>query len=354
MGRASIGFCDRPRQSGYPRAPFSFGSQMSDSADPRAIQARQWAQDRLGLEAADFAPASADASFRRYFRIQADGQSWILMDAPPQQEDSRPFVRIAQLMQGAGLNVPRVLHQDLQRGFLLLSDLGKQTYLNVLKPENADQLFSDAIDALIRWQCASVPGVLPEYDRALLQRELSLFPDWFVQQHLQTEFTAAQKADWRAVCDLLLDRALQQPKVFVHRDFMPRNLMRSEPNPGVLDFQDAVYGPISYDPVCLFKDAFVSWPEADVMAWRKIYTDRARKAGLPIADDAQFAQDFDWMGVQRHLKVLGIFARIRYRDGKPHYLQDAPRFLRYVCAVAQRDAPLLPLLRLFDQLGLQA
>ncbi|MGQ0528452.1 MAG: aminoglycoside phosphotransferase family protein [Panacagrimonas sp.] len=326
---------------------------LSTALDARALAARDWALRCLNLSHAEFGAASADASFRRYFRlVSADAASWVLMDAPPERENCEPFIRIAALLADAGLNVPQVLHQDLERGYLLLSDLGRQTYLHVIDASNADALFEDAIDALIRMQQASKPGVLPDYDAALLARELALFPDWFVAQHLQRTFTVAQAQVWAQACALLIDSALAQPKVYVHRDYMPRNLMRSVPNPGVLDFQDAVYGPVTYDLVCLFKDAFLSWPATSVDRWVVRYRAQAAEAGLNEPQDFQRA--FDWMGLQRHLKVLGIFARIRYRDGKPHYLEDAPRFIRYVREVTQRYPELQPLQALFDELGLHA
>ena len=299
--------------------------------DARALAAQRFALEALKLDAATFAPASADASFRRYFRVSHGEHTWVVMDAPPEREDCRPFLHVAQLMLDAGLNGPQVLAQDLAQGFLLLSDLGRQTFLHVLTDDNADTLFSSAISALVQWQLASRADALPHYDEALLARELALFPDWYVAKHLGCAFTPQQQGWWDASCALLIARALAQPKVFVHRDYMPRNLMISTPNPGVLDFQDAVYGPISYDVVSLFKDAFASWPAARVQGWRRQYWDAARAAGLPVtADYPGFCRDFDLMGLQRHLKVLGIFARINYRDGKPHYLADTPRFVRYV------------------------
>ena len=323
-------------------------STVQTSLDERAATARSWALEHLALRDCEFAPASADASFRRYFRLAAQGQSWILMDAPPAQENSRPFINIAQRLAQAGLHVPRVLHADLGQGFLLLTDLGRKTYLHTLTPENADELFDDAIGALVQMQSkCSVEG-LPAYDDALLRRELALFPDWYVTRHLQRDLSAAQRQAWNAICDRLIDSALDQPKVFVHRDYMPRNLMRSDPNPGVLDFQDAVRGPITYDAVCLFKDAFLSWPEQRVEGWLAAYAQRATAAGLDLPRDFQRA--LDWMGVQRHLKVMGIFARICYRDGKPHYLEDAPRFARYLRDVIGRYAELAPLGRLIDEL----
>jgi len=273
------------------------------------------------------------------------------MDAPPEHEDCRPFVRIAALMRAAGLNTPEVLAQDLERGFLLLTDLGTTTYLKALNDANADDLFRDASDALLRLQLASRAGVLPSYDEALLRRELDLFPDWYVARHLGIELNGEQRQMLADTTALIVANNLAQPAVYVHRDYMPRNLMVAEPNPGVLDFQDAVFGPITYDVVSLFKDAFVSWDEGRVLDWTVRYWEKAKRAGLPVtADFGEYYRDFEWMGLQRHLKVLGIFARINYRDGKPGYLKDTPRFVRYVRAVCDRYVALTPLARLFDQL----
>lgn len=273
------------------------------------------------------------------------------MDAPPDREDSRPFVQVAELMRAAGVHVPRIIAQDLDRGFLLLSDLGTTTYLKALNADNADPLFSDAMEALLRWQQASRPDVLPAYDETLLRRELDLFPDWYVARHLGHTLTETERATLEAVFRRLLDSALAQPRVFVHRDYMPRNLMVSEPNPGVLDFQDAVYGPITYDVVCLFRDAFISWPEERVLDWCVRYWEQARNTQLPVGDDfGEFYRALEWMGLQRHLKVLGIFARICYRDGKPGYLEDTARFIGYARAVAGRYRELGGLLPLLDAL----
>ncbi len=300
-------------------------------------------------------PASADASFRRYFRVKLAAESFIVMDAPPEHEDCRPFVRVAGLMAGAGLHVPAVLAQDIQRGFLLLSDLGSTTYLAALDENNADALFLDAIDALIRWQLASRENVLPPYDEALLRRELALFPDWYVNRHLGVTLDASQGHALDSIFADIIASNLSQPRSYVHRDYMPRNLMVSNPNPGVLDFQDAVYGPITYDVASLFKDAFISWEEQRVLDWTIRYWERARRAGLPVnADFGEFYRDFEWMGLQRHLKVLGIFARICHRDGKPAYVKDTPRFIGYVRAVANRYSRLSPLLHLLDQLAERA
>jgi len=275
----------------------------------------------------------------------------IAMDAPPPREDCRPFVHVAMLMAAAGLHVPTVLASDLESGFLLLSDLGNATYLSAINEQNADKLFGDATEALVLWQLASRDDVLPPYDEALLRRELDLFPEWYIGRHLGVNLSAAQQDALQSVFAAILASNLAQPRVYVHRDYMPRNLMISDPNPGVLDFQDAVHGPISYDVASLFKDAFISWEEGRVLDWTVRYWERARKAGLPVNTDfGEFYRDFEWMGLQRHLKVLGIFARICHRDGKPHYVKDTPRFLRYVREVAQRYAALSPLLQLLDQI----
>ncbi len=297
------------------------------------------------------APASADASFRRYFRVTLDGVTRIAMDAPPEREDSRPFIHVAQLMRDAGVHVPEVLAADTAQGFMLLTDLGNTTYLKALTEDNADALFRDAIAALITWQRASRPNVLPPYDRALLQREMDLFPDWYVGRHLGLKLTDAQRDSLATINQLLADSALAQPAVYVHRDYMPRNLMLSEPNPGVLDFQDAVCGPITYDVASLFRDAYLSWPEQRVIDWAARYWEQAKRAQLPVDPDfGEFYRALEWMGLQRHLKVLGIFARIHYRDGKPGYLEDTPRFLHYARAVGARYAALKPLLQLLDEL----
>ena len=275
------------------------------------------------------------------------------MDAPPQQEDCRPFIQIAGLLRQAGLNAPAVLAQDLEQGFLLLTDLGATTYLEALQHQDADAdtLFGAATDALISWQLASRPGVLPPYDAALLQRELDLFPDWYLARHLGLTLAPQQRAQLERMFAVILKSNLAQPAVYVHRDYMPRNLMLSAPNPGILDFQDAVYGPVSYDIASLVRDAFISWEEERALDWIVRYWDKARRAGLPVgADFGDFYRDLEWMGLQRHLKVLGIFARIRHRDGKPGYIEDAPSFLNYVRDVATRYNALGPLAQLLDEI----
>jgi len=317
----------------------------------RKQQLQTWLESSIDASPIVLEPASADASFRRYFRLRTGAGSLIVMDAPPDHEDCRPFVKVASLMADAGLNVPRVIAMDLENGFLLLTDLGCAKYLPALNAQSADALFSDAIDALLRWQLASKPGVLPPYDRALLTRELRLFPDWYLKRHHDVALTPAREQLLSAVFESILQNNLAQTTVYVHRDYMPRNLMVCEPNPGVLDFQDAVYGPITYDVASLFKDAFISWEEERVLDWTVRYWEKAKHAGLPVdADFGIFYRDFEWMGLQRHLKVLGIFARLNYRDGKKAYLEDTPRFVRYARAVAARYASLTPLLRLFDEL----
>jgi aminoglycoside/choline kinase family phosphotransferase len=266
------------------------------------------------------------------------------MDAPPPQENCKPFVDIAFLLAKSGINVPKIYAEDLERGFLLLNDLGNKTYLDVIDSENADDLFKDALQALLAFQQLPMVAPLPSYDVALLRRELELFPEWYVKHELGIELDAAQQVLWQQVSDLLIDSALAQPKVLVHRDYMPRNLMISEPNPGVLDFQDAVYGSVTYDVTCLFKDAFLSWPEERVRGWLQSYWQQASALNIPVQPDFEdFLRASDLMGVQRHLKVIGIFARICHRDGKPRYLADVPRFFAYIDAVIARRPELAEL-----------
>ena len=319
----------------------------------RALEA--WLASELGAPPRSIERASTDASFRRYFRVVADdGISRIAMDAPPERENSRAFVQVASLMKDAGLHVPHVLAEDLGRGFLLLSDLGTRPYLAALRPDSIetlppDKLLDDATTALVRWQAASRPGVLPEYDEALLRRELDLFPEWYLGRYLGIELTGTQRSTLEGVFRRILARNLAEARVFVHRDFMPRNLMVCDPNPGVLDFQDAVYGPVSYDIACLMRDAFISWDEERVLDVTIRYWEKARKAGIPVpADFGEFWRDVEWMGLQRHLKVLGIFARLCYRDGKCAYLEDTPRFLGYVRHAVERYLDLAPLGEILD------
>jgi aminoglycoside/choline kinase family phosphotransferase len=311
--------------------------------------------------------ASADASFRRYLRVDtSDGGSRIIMDAPPDKEDCRPFVHVAGLMREAGLRVPEILAWDQAQGFMLLTDLGQDTMMARLDPERPREnqaLFLQAIDALLAWQGASRPGVLPPYDEALLRRELQLFPDWYLVRHRGIAVEGAVAETLRRTFDAIVAHNLRAPSVYVHRDFMPRNLMcgRTPDEPlGVLDFQDAVYGPVTYDIASLMRDAFVSWDEAFVLDITVRYWERARKAGLLDFEDwhrdfGAFYRAVEWMGLQRHLKVAGIFARLTLRDGKPRYLADTPRFIAYIRTTAHRYRELTPLLRLIDEVeGLQA
>jgi len=302
--------------------------------------------------------ASADASFRRYFRLDttdATAPTRIVMDAPPDKENSAPFVQVAKLMADAGVLAPTVLEWDRINGFLLLDDLGRHTMLDVLDPARPDTgrpLYDQAIDALIRWQLASQPGVLPPYDRALLERELALFPEWYIGRHRGIAVEGKLKERLDRSFKLIVDSNLASPSVYVHRDFMPRNLMMSAaPTLGVLDFQDAVYGPITYDIASLMRDAFLSWDEEFVLDITVRYWVAARKAGLPVDEDfGAFYRAVEWMGLQRHLKVAGIFARLTLRDGKPRYLADTSRFIAYIRATAGRYMELTPLVRVIDEI----
>ncbi len=365
----------------------------------RQQQLTKWLDSLFPNEQFTLAPASADASFRRYFRVtfqhheKNDGQAYrreqpemqgvaqrapthtsqvgearastqrsrsgaqqagtlIVMDAPPEHEDCRPFLHIAKLFEEAGTHVPHVYAQDLEQGFLLLSDLGDTTYLQALTAANARGLYGAATDALIKIQLASREGELPAYDQALLLREMRLFPEWYIAKHLDIPISDAQNAKLETLFARIIANNLAQPRVYVHRDYHSRNLMKlEEGNPGILDFQDAVYGPITYDLASLFKDAYIRWEEAEIIDWLVRYWEKARKAGLPVASDfSEFYRDYEWMGVQRHLKVLGIFARLYHRDGKDGYLKDLPLVMAYLRAACARYIDLKPLLNLLDTL----
>jgi N-acetylmuramate 1-kinase len=331
---------------GYTQNPASL-----HSMDDRSSALGAWLRETLKDGDFRLEPASADASFRRYFRVFRGSATLVAMDAPPERENSRQFALVAGLLRDAGLHAPEIFAHDFAQGFLLVSDLGTTPYLAAINERNASALFEDATTALVQWQAATAPGRLPEYDEAMLRRELSLFPDWYVARHLGVELSAAQRESLESTFRSLLGRILAQSRVFVHRDYMPRNLMVSDPNPGILDFQDAVHGPISYDIACLFRDAFISWDEEVVLDGTIRYWEKARAARLPVRGDfADFWRDVEWMGLQRHLKVLGIFARLKYRDGKGAYLEDAPRFLKYVRHAVARYRELAPLGRLLDEL----
>jgi aminoglycoside/choline kinase family phosphotransferase len=320
--------------------------------DFRLVELERWLGAEFPAVPYTLAPASEDASFRRYFRVRlADGRSFVVMDAPPEKEDCRPFLHVAALFAAAGAHVPAIHTQDLQSGFLLLEDMGDATFLDEFgRQGDADLLYTAASETLIRIQLASREGALPEYDRALLERELALFPDWYVAQERRRELAPRDRQVLSAAFESLLANNLAQPRVFVHRDYHSRNLMVCAPLPGVLDFQDAVYGPITYDLVSLFRDAYVRWEEARVLDWLVRYWEKARKAGLPVrADFAEFYRDFEWMGAQRQLKVIGIFARLCHRDGKQRYLADIPRVMGYLLATCRRYRELAPLAQLLER-----
>lgn len=324
--------------------------------DSRLDTLRNWLkglEPSWQLDLPTLTPASADASFRRYFRIESknlDFPTLIVMDAPPQHEPLDAFIKVDLLLENAGLNVPKILEKNVAEGFLLLNDLGTKTYLAELNNESADYLYKDATHALVQMQLASKPDVLPNYDEALLQRELDLFPEWYIQKHLQIELTEIQQSQIKQAFALIIENNLAQAKVYVHRDYHSRNLMVTEKNnPGVIDFQDAVYGPITYDASSLWRDAYIAWPEERVIDWVIKFWEAGRKAGLPMTDDfGQFYRDFEWMGLQRHLKVLGIFARLFHRDGKDGYLKDIPLVLKYAIATANRYIELKPLARILE------
>jgi aminoglycoside/choline kinase family phosphotransferase len=329
-------------------------------SDPhRAAQFNHWlaqlAPDN-GLHIDTLQLASADASFRRYFRIDSTHGSRIIMDAPPERENCQPFVKVAQLMHQAGLHAPEVLAWDEPLGFMLLSDLGTQTMMHIINRDDAPSnlaLYLRAVDALVAWQLASQADVLPPYDEALLRRELELFPEWYLTRHKGLVVDTDMRFTLDNTFRQIIANNLAQPCVYVHRDFMPRNLMAPQTPDGplgVLDFQDAVYGPITYDIASLMRDAFLSWDEDFCLDITIRYWEKARKAGLPVGEDfGEFYRGVEWMGLQRHLKVAGIFARLTLRDGKPQYLADTPRFITYIRSACARYRELKPLLRLVDK-----
>ncbi|HEX7644421.1 MAG TPA: phosphotransferase [Burkholderiaceae bacterium] len=328
---------------------------LSLPQDARFSQLNNWLAGltALSLKLDSIRPASNDASFRRYFRLDtADGASLIAVDAPPERENVPAYIQVAQLLDGAGVTVPKILAQDVEQGFLVVSDLGNATYLNQLNPDSAHKLYIDALDALVMIQVHSRPGVLPEYDREFLSRELNIFTEWYLGKHLGVTLSEAQNKSLQAVFDALLANILAQPQVWVHRDYHSRNLMvLPKGNPGILDFQDARYGPITYDVVSLLRDAYIQWDEEVVLDLAIRYWERAKRAGLPVAPDIDsFYRDFEFTGLQRHLKILGIFARLHHRDGKDAYLNDLPLVMTYVRNAAGRYKALKPLLLLLDQL----
>ena len=317
--------------------------------DLRFEQLQEWLRTVAGILDYEIAPASADASFRRYFRVRYNATSRIIMDAPPEQEDCHPFIQVSALMAGIGLHVPVVLRQDLQQGFLLLTDLGDRMYLPELNVDTVESLYGDALQALLRLQAHGAAD-LPLYDRDLLMTEMELFRQWYLQQHLDWQLTEDENTLIDAAYRYLADQALQQPRVIVHRDYHSRNLMVSSPNPGILDFQDAVIGPITYDLVSLLRDCYIAWPRSQVMNWVSQYYRQAVSEGvLENVSEEQFINWFDLMGIQRHLKASGIFARLNYRDAKSGYLKDIPRTLGYVTDVGQDYPTLRPFIELVEK-----
>ena len=324
--------------------------------DARLAALARWVADTLADPGCDIRPASADASFRRYFRVRvADGKTYIVMDAPPDKEDSRPYVEVARRLRGLGLNVPEILARDMAQGFLLITDLGAQSYLEALAADSVERLYGDALGALVVLQAGiyTDSSFLPAYDAPLLRREMELFREWYLGRHLGLALSGEQHATLDRSFAVLTESALAQPRVWVHRDYHSRNLMVCpRHNPGILDFQDAVSGPVTYDLVSLLRDCYVAWPRTRVEGWVKGYYARAHGSGIPVGDDeAVFLRWFDLMGVQRHLKAIGIFARLNHRDGKPGYLKDIPRTLAYVLDVSARYAELRPLQQVLAELA---
>ena len=316
---------------------------VSDASDSRLVDLTRWVLEDLGFAGSMIARASVDASFRRYFRVTQDAETYIVMDAPPDKEDSRPFLKVARMLAGMNLNVPIVLARDMDRGFLLLSDLGSRQYLDELPLGGAaERLYADALEALRTMQTAdaSISRDLPRYDRALLMREMELMPEWFLRHHLGLTIEAQERSMLDTLFESLARAAASQPATFVHRDYHSRNLLvTAEDNPGILDFQDAVWGPITYDVASLLKDCYISWPTERVREWVLEYREKLLESGYPLSSDsAGFMRWFDLIGLQRHIKVLGIFARLFYRDGKPQYLNDLPRVLDYARDTASNYA----------------
>lgn len=321
--------------------------------DSRQTQLKQWLQTVLKKDNFTLTTASSDASFRRYFRVHFPEVTLIAMDAPPEKEDSAPFVKIAKHLLTLGLNAPQVIAEDLDFGFLVLKDLGDDTYLSQLNTQTAPTLYQDATAALIRMQSAPLPADIADYDTDLLRREMALFPEWYIKAHLNITLDEKQQAVLDKTFSVLVDNILSQTQVMVHRDYHARNLMvTAENNPGILDFQDAVNGPITYDLVSLFKDAYIAWEESEIIDWTVRYWQAARGAGLQVpVDFSTFYRDFEWMGVQRHIKILGIFARLNYRDGKAAYLDDMPLVMDYLRAACERYVELRPMFQLLNQLA---
>jgi aminoglycoside/choline kinase family phosphotransferase len=337
----------------------SQNTSTSAAHDARLARLTDWLAPLQLVEVGSRRPASSDASFRRYFRYDVVpalrdklGATLIAMDAPPERENVPAFIHVDGLLLEAGVTVPAIVARDVENGFLLLSDLGTTTYLQRLTVDNAPFMYSDAVDTLIRFQLHSQPGVLPDFDRAFVLREMNLFPEWFIGKHLGLTLTDAQQAQLDKVFEAITANVLSQQQVFMHRDYHSRNLMwMDQGNPGVLDFQDAVYGPVTYDLASLLRDAYIQWDEEFVLDWVVRYWQSAKQAGLPVNPDIDaFYRDFEYMALQRHLKILGIFCRLNYRDGKRIYMGDLPTVMDYVRKTANRYTELKPLVRLLDTL----
>ena len=334
-------------------------SLSSADRDARLAQLNAWLATTGLVDVGTGRPASADASFRRYFRYDVTpglreklGATLVAMDAPPERENVPAFIHVQGLLTEAGVHAPAIVARTVDDGFLLLSDLGATTYLARLDPDNAAFMYSDAVDALIKFQLASQPGVLPEFDRAFVLREMNLFPEWYIGRHLNVTLDEKQQAQLDKVFEAITANVLAQQQVYMHRDFHSRNLMfLDQGNPGVLDFQDAVYGPVTYDLASLLRDAYIQWDEEIVLDWVVRYWQSAKQVGLPVNPDIDaFYRDFEFMALQRHLKILGIFCRLNYRDSKPVYMGDLPTVMDYVRKTANRYTELKPLLRLLDSL----
>ena len=319
----------------------------------RLSQLKKWLESVAENTYTNLQPASADASFRQYFRVtdRTDDKTYIVMDAPPEKEDSRPFLLVTDLIRRTGVNAPDIIAVDAKQGFMLLDDLGSRPYLDELNDETAEKLYIDAIEALLKLQ--EIDGMLPTYDARLLQTEMDLFETWYLNRHLDIKLTRTQKAVLNNLFKILIKNAEEQPQVFVHRDFHSRNLMiTDENNPGVIDYQDAVFGPITYDLVSLFKDCYIEWPREKVEHWLDLYL--ARLTPHRFIEKSTLLRWFDLMGVQRHLKVLGIFARLNHRDGKAQYLDDLPLTLKYILDTCEHYDELKPLKLLFDDTASQS
>ncbi len=318
--------------------------------DQRLVGLTDWLYSIFGANISSILPASEDASFRRYFRVKVEEQSFIVMDAPPNKEDIEPFIRIARCFRKCGLNVPEIIEVNKEKGYILLTDFGSTTYFQVLSEDTVDTLYEDAIDSLVMLQSATKnnPKFLPDYTADLFRSEMELFRTWYLGVHFAEFQRASDDKVLNDAFEYLVDQALEQPRVWVHLDYHSRNLMQtSDFNPGIIDFQDARYGPITYDLVSLLRDCYVQWPQERIDCWVEQYRNKARQFDLPTGSEAEFVRWFDLMGVQRHLKATGIFARLKHRDNKPGFMKDIPRVLSYMCTVSRRYEPLQPLHELF-------